>query len=106
MDEFALFDIPNTINFILEVTGKEKLTYIGFSQGTAQAFASVSINPELNDKIDKIIAISPATTPHGLYSKFLDIFESFAACCILIILQKDLNAVCLVLEQNYVSSTI
>lgn len=74
MDEFALFDIPNTINFILEVTGKEKLTYIGFSQGTAQAFASVSIHPELNDKIDKIIAISPATTPHGLYSKFLDIF--------------------------------
>lgn len=74
MDEFALFDIPNTINFILEVTGKEKLTYIGFSQGTAQAFASVSINPELNDKIDRIIAISPATTPHGLYSRFLDIF--------------------------------
>lgn len=74
MDEFALFDIPNSINFILEITGKKKLTYIGFSQGTAQAFASVSINPELNDKIDKIIAISPATTPHGLYSKFLDIF--------------------------------
>lgn len=74
IDEFALFDIPNTINYILEVTGKPRLTYIGFSQGTAQAFASVSINSELNDKIDKIIAISPATTPHGLYSKFLDIF--------------------------------
>lgn len=73
IDEFALFDIPDTINYILDDTKKEKLTYIGFSQGTAQAFASVSVNPELNDKVDKIIAISPATTPHGLYSKFLDI---------------------------------
>lgn len=74
MDEFALFDIPNSISFILNDTGKEKLTYIGFSQGTAQAFASVSVNLDLNDKIERIIAISPATTPHGLYSKFLDIF--------------------------------
>ncbi|GEQ67546.1 hypothetical protein JCM33374_g1211 [Metschnikowia sp. JCM 33374] len=73
IDEFALFDIPDSINFILKETGKTHLTYIGFSQGTAQAFASVSVNSELNEKIDKIIAISPATTPHGLYSKFLDI---------------------------------
>lgn len=73
IDEFALFDIPNLIEYILKDTGKEKLTYIGFSQGSAQAFASVSVNSELNRKIDQLIAISPATTPHGLYSKFLDI---------------------------------
>lgn len=74
IDEFAFFDIPDTIDFILNDTGASSLTYIGFSQGTAQAFASVSVNPDLNKKIDRIIAISPATTPHGLYSKFLDIF--------------------------------
>lgn len=73
IDEFALFDIPNTIDYILDVTGKPTLTYIGFSQGTAQAFASMSVHPELNRKVERIIAISPATTPHGLYSKFLDI---------------------------------
>lgn len=73
LDEFALYDIPDSINYILSEVGKDKLTYIGFSQGTAQAFASVSINPDLNDKVDQIIAISPATTPHGLYSRFLDI---------------------------------
>lgn len=74
IDEFALFDIPNVIDYILHATKQEKLTYIGFSQGTAQAFASVSINEDLNHKLDRIVAISPATTPHGLYSKFLDIF--------------------------------
>lgn len=73
IDEFAMFDIPDTIDFILQESGKPSLTYIGFSQGTAQAFASVSINPHLNNKVEQIIAISPATTPHGLYSKFLDI---------------------------------
>lgn len=73
LDEFALFDIPNTIDYILRETEKKSLTYIGFSQGTAQAFASVLINSDLNRKIDRIIAISPATTPHGLHSKFLDI---------------------------------
>lgn len=72
IDEFALFDIPDSINFILEETRSDTLTYIGFSQGTAQAFASVSVNADLNKKIDRIVAISPATTPHGLYSKFLD----------------------------------
>lgn len=74
IDEFALFDIPSNINYILALTKQDDLTYVGFSQGTAQIFASLSINFELNSKIKKIIAISPATTPHGLYSKFLDIF--------------------------------
>lgn len=73
IDEFALFDIPDSIEYILDATNKKSLTYVGFSQGTAQAFASLSINPQLNTKVDQIIAISPATTPHGLYSKFLDI---------------------------------
>ncbi|KAK6461098.1 triglyceride lipase-cholesterol esterase [Scheffersomyces coipomensis] len=73
LDEFALFDIPNSIDYILKATESEKLTYIGFSQGTAQAFASVSINSDLNQKIDQLIAISPAATPKGLYSQFLDI---------------------------------
>lgn len=77
IDEFALYDIPDSINYILRESGKKKLIYIGFSQGTAQAFASVSINSELNEKVERIIAISPATTPHGLYSKFLDmLFKS------------------------------
>ncbi|RCK67626.1 Sterol esterase TGL1 [Candida viswanathii] len=73
IDEFALFDIPNTIDYILKETGKEKLTYIGFSQGSAQAFASVSVHSELTQKIDQLIAISPATTPHGLFSRVLDV---------------------------------
>ncbi|KAF9168088.1 cholesterol esterase [Actinomortierella ambigua] len=66
MDELAMFDMPDTIDYILERTGAPSLVYIGFSQGTAQAFAALSINPELNEKVSLFIALAPATTPPGL----------------------------------------
>jgi lysosomal acid lipase/cholesteryl ester hydrolase len=91
LDEFALFDIPNTIDYILSNTGARQLTYIGFSQGLAQAFASISVNPELKDRIDRMIAISPATTPHGLYLKFLDLLlKASPSLVYLIFLRKVL----------------
>ncbi|RUS20035.1 Alpha/Beta hydrolase protein [Endogone sp. FLAS-F59071] len=74
LDEFAMYDMPDTINFILETTGAPNLTYIGFSQGTAQGFASLSIHPKLNDKVNLFIALAPATTPKGLHSPLIDAF--------------------------------
>jgi lysosomal acid lipase/cholesteryl ester hydrolase len=41
------------------------LTYIGFSQGTAQAFAALSIHPLLNNKVNLFVALAPATSPVG-----------------------------------------
>lgn len=74
IDEFAFFDIPNTIDFILNYCNKKKLICIGFSQGSAQTFASLSIKKDLNEKIEKFIAISPAMTPSGIHNKILDFF--------------------------------
>lgn len=72
IDEFAVFDIPNIINTILSITQVSKLIYIGFSQGSAQCFASLSINTELNDKIEKFIALSPAMTPNDLHNSVIN----------------------------------
>lgn len=72
IDEFAIYDIPDSIDYILNITKKINLTYIGFSQGSAQAFASLSINPSLNFKINKFIAIAPAMTPKGLNNNIID----------------------------------
>ena len=66
MDEFAFHDIPNSISYVLETTGQASLSYIGFSQGTAQAFASLSIHPKLNDQVDVFIALAPAMAPARL----------------------------------------
>ncbi|CAG8460776.1 6417_t:CDS:2 [Diversispora eburnea] len=74
MDEFALYDLPDSIDYILELTEAPSLTYIGFSQGTAQAFAALSINPSLNKKVNLFIALAPATSPRGLQNPIVDGF--------------------------------
>ena len=72
MDQFAFHDIPDSIDYILATTNQPSLSYIGFSQGTAQAFATLSIHPTLNDKVDVFIALAPAMSPKGLTSSFVD----------------------------------
>ncbi|RMZ83575.1 hypothetical protein DV738_g1126, partial [Chaetothyriales sp. CBS 135597] len=72
IDEFAFHDIPDTIAYILNATGQPSLSYIGFSQGTAQAFATLSIHPGLNQKINVFIALAPAMSPAGLSNGIVD----------------------------------
>jgi lysosomal acid lipase/cholesteryl ester hydrolase len=72
MDEFAFQDIPDTIDYILNTTSQPRLSYIGFSQGTAQAFAALSIHPGLNQKVNVFIALAPAMSPAGLSNGIVD----------------------------------
>ncbi|KAF9453978.1 triacylglycerol lipase [Macrolepiota fuliginosa MF-IS2] len=72
MDEFAWHDIPDTIHHILQVTKAPQLSYVGFSQGTAQAFAALSIHPQLNEKVNVFIALAPAMSPAGLAAPIVD----------------------------------
>ena len=72
MDEFAFHDIPDTISYILDATSTESLSYIGFSQGTAQAFAALPIHPRLNNQDNGFIALAPAMSPAGLSNGVVD----------------------------------
>ena len=72
IDQFAFHDIPNSIDYILETASQASLSYVGFSQGTAQAFATLSIHPTLNDKVDVFIALAPAMSPAGLSNGIVD----------------------------------
>jgi lysosomal acid lipase/cholesteryl ester hydrolase len=72
MDQFAFHDIPDSINYVLSTTGQPSLSFIGFSQGTAQAFAALAIHPSLNEKIDVFIALAPAMSPAGLRNGIVD----------------------------------
>jgi lysosomal acid lipase/cholesteryl ester hydrolase len=72
IDQFALHDIPDSIDYILGTTGQFSLSYIGFSQGTAQAFATLSIHPPLNKRINLFIALAPAMSPAGLSNGIVD----------------------------------
>ncbi|KAL3422386.1 ab-hydrolase associated lipase region [Phlyctema vagabunda] len=72
MDEFAFHDIPDTIQYILSTTSAPSLSYIGFSQGTAQAFATLAVHPKLNDQVNVFIALAPAMSPAGLSNGIVD----------------------------------
>ena len=72
IDDFAWHDIPDSISYILDVTKEPSLSYVGFSQGTAQAFAALSIHPPLNEKINVFIALAPAMSPAGLAASVVD----------------------------------
>lgn len=78
LDEFAMFDIPNSIDYILDITKEKKITYIGFSQGSAQGLASISLNNQLNDKIELFIGLSPAMIPKGLNNPVCSFFVNSA----------------------------
>ncbi|XP_077730949.1 lipase member K isoform X1 [Canis aureus] len=62
LDEMANYDLPATINFILEKTGQEQLYYVGHSQGTTIAFIAFSTNPELAKRIKIFFALAPVIT--------------------------------------------
>ncbi|KAK6335895.1 cholesterol esterase [Orbilia blumenaviensis] len=72
IDEFAMHDIPDSISYILLSTKAKSISYVGFSQGTAQAFAALSIHPSLNEIIDVFVALAPAMSPAGLYNSIVD----------------------------------
>ena len=72
MDQFAFHDIPDSIEYVLATTAQASLSYIGFSQGTAQAFATLSIHPTLNDKVDVFVGLAPAMSPAGLHNGVVD----------------------------------
>ena len=53
------YDLPATIDYILNLTNKTDLFYVGHSQGTTQFFVMCSLRPEYNSKIRLMSAFAP-----------------------------------------------
>ncbi|XP_049881145.1 lipase 1-like [Pectinophora gossypiella] len=70
-DEMGRYDLPATIDYILSVTERKKMSYVGHSQGTTAFFVMCSELPEYNDKISVAIAMSPVTFFSHFFSPFL-----------------------------------
>lgn len=58
-DEIGKHDVPAMINYILKQTGYQKLSYVGHSMGCAVFFIAMITHPELNSKIDVMMAMAP-----------------------------------------------
>jgi pimeloyl-ACP methyl ester carboxylesterase len=56
--EMAVYDFPASILYIKNVTGFEKINYIGHSQGTIQYFIYYTLNAQfIESSIDKFVAV-------------------------------------------------
>ncbi|KFV85556.1 Lipase member M, partial [Struthio camelus australis] len=73
--EMAMYDLPATINYILQKTGQEQLYYVAFSQGTTTGFIAFSSIPELDRKIKMFFALAPITTNSNVKSPLVKVFD-------------------------------
>ncbi|XP_074595058.1 gastric triacylglycerol lipase-like [Brevipalpus obovatus] len=60
-DEMIEYDVPAIIEYVLGVTRREKLAWIGHSQGGMVMFGHLSQHPEQSEKIKPFIGLAPVT---------------------------------------------
>lgn len=66
--EIGYYDLPASIDYVLEKTEQKKLQYIAHSQGTTAFFVMTSEKPEYNDKVEMMHAIAPIAFLSNVYS--------------------------------------
>jgi len=84
----AQFDLPASINYVLNKTGKEKLVYVGHSQGTTIGFAAFSSNQQLSEKIELFISLAPVAFVGNQRFYLLKFLASLPAARILSVFGK------------------
>lgn len=71
-EEIGTKDLPATIDYVLNKTREEKLTYIGFSQGTTSFLVLCSLIPEYNAKIKNSILLAPIAWVNNMKHPFIE----------------------------------
>ncbi|XP_066595021.1 gastric triacylglycerol lipase-like isoform X2 [Prorops nasuta] len=83
--EMGFYDLPAVIDHILLVTGKDKLYYIGHSQGANIFFTMMSEKPQYNEKIQVMFAYAPTINNYDLKSPLIRVVAYFTnfiyKCC-------------------------
>lgn len=76
--EIGVYDIPAIMDFITNVTGEEKMYYIGHSQGTTAFFVMGSEKPEYHKRIRLMSALSPVAYLKNIPSLFIRFIATFS----------------------------
>ena len=71
-EDMGTKDLPAMINFVTQLTGQEKVSYIGHSEGTTQMFIGSSMLPDyFASKINLFIAYAPVARLDNTMSNLL-----------------------------------
>ncbi|KAJ6653580.1 hypothetical protein lerEdw1_009078 [Lerista edwardsae] len=66
--EMGIYDIPATINFILQKTQQDALYYVSHSQGTTAGLIAFSVMPQLAQKVKIFFGLAPGYSLVGMTS--------------------------------------
>ena len=71
-EDMGLKDLPTLIDFILETTGYENISYVGHSEGTTQMFLGASLDPDyFTRRINLFVAMAPVASTANISNKFI-----------------------------------
>lgn len=69
--EMGIYDLPATIDYILEHTNHTQLYYVGHSMGSCMFFVMCALRPEYNSKIRAQISLAPVGYVHHMTSMLI-----------------------------------
>lgn len=75
--EIGYFDLPATIDHILECTNQKELLYVGYSQGTTAFYVMASERPEYMKKVKGMVSMAPIAFLSNQRSPLLKFFVHF-----------------------------
>lgn len=74
-EEIGLYDLPATIDYILNVTNRDDLYYIGYSQGTTIFYVMTSTKTEYNRKVKLMFSLAPEAWMGNIKSPIVKVFS-------------------------------
>lgn len=74
--EIGLYDLPASIDYILNHTNKRQLNYVGQSQGSTVMYVMLSLLPKYSEKIRGYIHMAPVVYMTNLKSIFFRILAA------------------------------
>lgn len=75
-DEMAEYDLPAVLDFIQQTTGQERISFVGFSQGSTVALAALASQPELAQRLKAVALMGPVSYLQHLESQPLKMLAS------------------------------
>ncbi|KAI9317336.1 Alpha/Beta hydrolase protein [Zopfochytrium polystomum] len=63
VDEIVARDVVAVVRYVKRVTGRETLSWVGFSQGALVGLAALSVVEELEGVVDVFVGLAPAIKP-------------------------------------------
>lgn len=78
--EIAVFDLPTMFDYVISVTGKKQMYYVGHSQGGTTFFICMAMRPEYNDAFKLMVALAPGVVmshTQSLLLRILSVSDSF-----------------------------